>query len=791
VILDHSDQAMVVATVARNAHRLLNDPMTLRGGGQCFPMPRSYTLGEHMFGVGLLAVPTYALTGDPILSYNAAVLLTLWIPALTMYAFALFSTRSPAAAFVAGLAFALVPGRVIDPTHPYVHGDLWAPLALLFLHRLLTGGGILAATGLAAAMVLEVGESLYSLIATGLFVAVYAAFLLWRQPRTALRALPFLAGVTALVGFAAWIVLGPYLDVRSTWGVLAGRFSYPLVAEEFAPGREHFPGFVVVGLAIVALLDRLRGPRGLDARLAIAAAGALVAWCGLGQVRVPLTSIVLPSPLLLVKGIVPGLDAVRALHAIVLSVGITFALLSAYGVVALADALDRGRIVAVAAAAALVLLATNLYGPLARASYGRTLRLTAWEARPPAAEIELVRTSGPGALLDVPLPFVEGDISFKAGPMLLLASYGPRESATCYNSFGSPVQKQVWLLSRQLPERPAVDALAALGFATVIAREADEEEGRPVRASDIAGASLVERGRAEELVRYDLGAPGPIAENFAQLEGDPAAEAPQPPRHAATGRATRIPFVVRNHGASTFRHPAPLAPSDLVARWTRIGSQEVALESPARALLPIALGPGAAMPIDVHVPLPGQPGHYRVTLARATAPGRALASREIEVSLPSVPPTAPEGSVPPSTRVAVPATSDLAALGPDDGGAPPLVVSGRQALLSFRVKARPEGPAYRDPSPRSLRQLRLEWIDAAGDEVGAERLGLYVPPSIPAGAAASVEISASLPPPGRYVARLVPVGQGQSHVVAARSVDVRAASAPEHDVRAAVAPLPR
>jgi hypothetical protein len=764
VSLDHYDQAMVVATVTRNADRILRAPWTLREGGQCFPMPRSYTLGEHMFGVGLLAAPAYALTGDPILSYNAALLLTLWIPALAMYAFAACLTRSPAAAFVAGLAFALVPGRVIDPTHPYVHGDLWAPLALLFLHRLLSGGGLRDAAGLAAALALEVAESLYSLLATGLYVAVYALFLLRRRPREAVRKLPLLAAVGAVVAVAAWLVLGPYLEVRATWGVLSGRFSYPLVAEEFLPGREHFPGFVVLGLAAVALLDRVRGPRGLDPRLAITAAAVLIVWCALGRVRVPFTSMVLPSPLLFARGIVPGLDAVRALHAIALGAGLAFALLSAYGVIALAERFGRSRSVPVAIAVSLALLATTVWGPLARASFGRTLRLTAWEARPPDAEIALVERSAPGAVLDVPVPFVEGDVSFKAGPMLLLASYGPRESAACYNSFGSPVQKQVWHLARELPARPAAAALSSLGFETVLAREGDRSDDEHVRR-DLggAGSGLVERDRAGDLVSYGFAPRGETSEDFAHLER-PAEPPPRAPAFVAPSPTARVSFLVTNHGAATFRHPQPLAPSELLVRWTPLDGRGETHERPARALLPIALGSGATMPIEVELALPDEPGLYRATLARAGAPDRALAARDVDVV-----------STAASTPGAERETSDLGALVPGDE-AQPLVVSGTTAALSFRVVSR--GASYRDPSPRSLRRLRLEWIDATGGEVAAERLGVYVPPRIPAGASASVEVSALLPPPGRYVARLVPVAGDRSHVVAERLVEVVREDAP-------------
>jgi len=53
-----------------------------------------------------------------------------------MYALVYFWTGSVSAAFVAGLLFGIHPGRIGDPAHPYVHGNQWTPLALLFAHRL-------------------------------------------------------------------------------------------------------------------------------------------------------------------------------------------------------------------------------------------------------------------------------------------------------------------------------------------------------------------------------------------------------------------------------------------------------------------------------------------------------------------------------------------------------------------------------------------------------------------------------------------------------------------------------
>jgi hypothetical protein len=769
VDLDHADQSMVVATIAGNAHRLLESPASALGGGQCFPMPRSYTLGEHMLTMGLLAAPAYALSGDPILSYNIAFLLSFWIASLAMYAFAFFLTRSHAAAFVAGLAFALLPGRIVDSAHPYVLGDRWTPLALLFLHRATRGGGFRNALGLALAMSLQVGESLYPLLGMGFYLSVYGLFLVARDPRGVLRAVPYLTGVAIVVGLVTWLVLGPYLEARSVWGTLSGRYSYPMTASKFTPGHEYFPGFAVTTLAFVALFDRAFARSdawaGRDMRIALATAGVLVAWCGLERVTLPFTGIVLRSPLLLAKGLVPGLDAARGLQAVALSTGVATSSLAAYGICILAERLGRRRVLLVAACASLVVFGTRVYGPLARASFGRTLRLTSWEARPAAADLALVRGARRGAVLDVPVPFVEGDVSFKSANMLLRASYGPRDSAACYNSFGSPVLKQVWLLASALPSPSSVAALAALGFETLLWHHDGSNGDVRLRARlEAAPATLGAPERSGDLERRALAPPGPISTDWADLEN--GADAPMGETLRVIGPRARLSCLLRNGGTATFRHPDPLEPSDLVAQWRALDSKPGAdreWTEPLRALLPIALGPGAALPVDVAVALPERPGRYRLTLARAAAPDRPLAAREIEVVNASA--NAPAPAAP---------SSSLELLGPDEA-APPVRLPTDASLLSFAVRNRGPG-AYGDLGPRSLRRLRLEWIDARGEVVDAERLGVYVPPSIPVGATVSIEVPIVPPPPGRYVARLVPATGSSEHVIGSRAVEVTAAT---------------
>jgi len=752
VRLDHADQSMVVATTIRNAERFARAPWALHDGGQCHPMPLSYTLGEHMFGFGLLAAPAHALGAEPILAYNAALWATLWIPGLAMFLLAVALTGSPPAAFVAGLAFALQPGRITDPTHPYVHGDLWAPLALLFLYRLLRGGRVRDALALGICVALEVGESLYALLGTVIYLAVVASSVGLREPRRLLRAMPWLALAAVPAIAAAWVVLGPYLVTRDAWGVLTGRSSTFASMALFAPGADHFPGWIVLGLVLLALADRMRGWRGeTDLRLPVLAGALILLWCALGVIRVPLVGLALPSPLQAARGVIPGLDAVRALQVVALGIGLATSLLAGYGVAALLARLDRRRALWLTAALCVALVVVRSYGPLARASFGRTLRLESWQARPLQGDVDLVRASGPGAIVDVPLPYREGQIAFAAGSALLRASYGPRDAAACYNSFASPVQKQVWLLSEGLPDPADAAALAALGFATVLARAGEAGE----RMTDDPRTTLVERGRSAALVSYAIPPAGAITEDFAVLAAGAAASTTSDPALYASPGTARVAFTMRTPAGATFRHPAPVVPSDLVVRFVaRDGSGEVT--SAARALLPLALGPDGELPIDVDVALPVRAGIHRASLARAADPATVLASRDIEIV------AAAPSDLPPQR------TAD--ALRPVPDAAATRVVEGRR-LLAFAVEN--PGPArYHHLDPRGVLRLRLTWRTPAGAIVRDDERMVRVPPVIPPGARATVDVSARTPSPGRYRVELTTFAQ-PPHVIGVLDVEVR------------------
>lgn len=635
--LGRLDTSMVLWTVTGNAHRLLHRPWALRAEGQCHPLPDAFTLGEHMLGEGLLAALPLALSHDPIVAYNAMLVASLWIAALAMYALALHFTRSPAAAFVAGLAFCLEPGRIRDAGHPFIHGDLWAPLALLFLHRTLARGGLANALGCALFLALTLLESLYAVVATGLVVLVYGAYALVRHRRALPRTLAPLLVAAAAVLAVAVAVFRPYLAARARWDVLVrpGTIFLPLVS--YLPGEFAFPGWTVLALAALGTAERAvrrRDEEGEDPRLALACAAVLVIWCSVRGVGI--AGVEIPSPLLVAKRVLPGLDAVRALASVGRGAILALAPLAGYGVLAAgARAGARGRVL-LAALLACALLAERWVPPIARATFGTPLDLAAYVARPPDDDVALLRAGARGALLDIPVRG-KGELrGLAGGEDLLLASYSPRPTAACYDSFPSPLQEPLDALVKDLPEPAAVDALVALGFETLLLhvdrvrpRSLEVFTGR-VEGDPRIAARVAPLGATERLELFRLSTPLAIGSDPTQLDasGPDAAGASVPP-----GRSS-IPLAFHNRSDRIFRHPAPIAPTPVEARW--YGGDGTLVRSEAAALLlPLALAPGATARSAITLDAPATPGSYVLTIHRAGAPsGAPLVRTEVTVAPP-------------------------------------------------------------------------------------------------------------------------------------------------------------
>jgi len=632
--VDATDQQFVVATIAHGARALARRPAAMLDDGQCWPMANPVTLGEHMIGEGLLGAPAAVATDDPICIYNTVLVLHLWIPALAMWALVRALTESRAAALVAGFLFAFQPNRIGDPTHPFVHGDLWAPAALLFAHRLFTRGTWADAAGLALFLALAGLESFYPLFALAIVGGVYGLALVVRFRRRLPALLPKLVAMAAVVGGVLLPVLGPYLHTRAAWGVLEGRGSLLFTPSLFAFGAFYYPGTVMLVLAAAGLADRVRGARpvgGDDPRLALLAGGLLVFWTVVWGFTLPGIGFV-PSPYTLLFPLVPGLSAVRAVPAIRIGAYLALAVLAGYGVRALGERLGPRARAALAAALVAAAFVEVFVPAVATPTLGVTpVPMGVRRLRPPADVHGLGAALPDGPVLD--LPFAVDDVGRlrDMAHYVLLAAYHRRPVAACYNSFTVPIFDDVGALAARLPDVRAADALWALGFRAVVVHgeflppRAAAAIVEPLRAGP---TRLVPLATAGEHAAYALESERTVTEDRAALAADvaePAAAA------AAAPPASPVEFTFANHGAAVFRHPAPIEPEPLAVRWTDATGAVVATNE-VRALLPLALAPGDRAVRRLAIPVPAAPGPYEAALVSRAAPDVVLARRRVVVA---------------------------------------------------------------------------------------------------------------------------------------------------------------
>jgi len=625
------DQRLVVWTIARNARALLASPTHIFNSEQCHPIRNALAFGEHMLGDGLLGLVPYWLTGEPILTCNVVLLFTQWLPAIAMYALIRQWTGSGEAALVAGFLFAFHPLRIGDPAHPFVHGNHWIPLALLFAQRLFVRGRWLDALGLTAFVALSLLESVYQDFVLLLIGVPFGLSLLVRHLRRLPRLAPQLLVFAATVGAVAAAVFGPYLRVAAAWGTLAGHFSPPLRPWQLWHGRVNYPGTVACVLAGLGLLDRLRGVRGAgdgDHRLVMAAGGLVVAWFVVYPIVLPGLGPI-PSLGALLTEVLPEIG-VRGSNNVVLGIHLVVAVLAGYGLLAVIErrgALGR-RVLTI-----LVLLAAvleQLHPRLATASFGRANALRAWPGRPPDEVVEMVKRAGPGPVLD--LPFV----GLGAADYLLLAAFHHQPVAACADSFLPSTLPDVQALAARLPAAAAADALYALGFRTVVIHAHEPARLLPAlerfAQAGARDARLALVGATETEAVFSLRSPEPVVAGFEAIappdgRGQDAGLV-EPLRVAPPEANVDLPF--RNHAEATYRHPDPIEPTVVVVRWNSRGGPPAA-QYETRLLLPLALAREEEGWRTLKVPVPAATGEYLVTVAPRERPELVIAARTVRV----------------------------------------------------------------------------------------------------------------------------------------------------------------
>ena len=253
------------------------------------PSSTTIAYSEHMTPQMLQGLPILAATGNIVLVYNLLFLSTFVLSGLGAYLLVREITKRPAAAFLAGLAFAFAPYRISQYSHLQVLSAQWMPFALYGFHRYFSSGRTRPLVGASAALLLQNLSCGYYLLFFSPLAAAYCVFeMAQRGLLRSVRTWRALLIAAAGVGLATWPFLSPYLSLRTHGDVGVRSYDEALqfsadvyafgtaadasalwggVVRAFPRGEgELFPGFTILAFALVALVAGAAHAASTDAR---------------------------------------------------------------------------------------------------------------------------------------------------------------------------------------------------------------------------------------------------------------------------------------------------------------------------------------------------------------------------------------------------------------------------------------------------------------------------------------------------------------------------------------------
>jgi len=181
-----------------------------------YPASGVLAFSENLLSLMPIAAPAIWIGASPILAYNVTFLLSYLFCALGAYWLAFVLTRSHAASFVAGIAFAFAPYRLSHTQHLQLLSAYWIPIGVGALHRYLESPSWRWAALFSAAWVLQSLASGYYLFYLAAFAGLW---ILWFAPRRlgvrdlARLAVAWLAGAVLLAP-----ILLTYRSIHASYG---------------------------------------------------------------------------------------------------------------------------------------------------------------------------------------------------------------------------------------------------------------------------------------------------------------------------------------------------------------------------------------------------------------------------------------------------------------------------------------------------------------------------------------------------------------------------------------------
>jgi hypothetical protein len=501
---DNGDTVLNEWAIAWVAHEAPRAPLHIFDANIFYPEHTTLAYSESMIVQSAMAAPFLWAGASPVLAYNLVLLAGFALSGWTMTIVMERWTGSWAAALVSGVLFAFNAHTFTRLPHLQALHVEFIPLALFALDALLRRPGARQALSLAAWFALESLTSVYLLVFTA--VALAAGALVRPEDWTGAR-FRRAAGWTLAAAALAALVLSPFLfpywrlahgqgmtrsldDVigfAASWQdylATPGRFHYALWSQQFFVATALFPGFVGIGLSLVAIGSgaAIRNPR---ARMCLAFGIAGVALSFGGK---------LPGYMLLFR-FVPLLQAIRAVSRFGYLGIVAVAMLAGFGFVELRSRLRP----AAGAAITVVVLALVALEP-----YCAPIWFARFEGISP---IYASLRDEPGAVV-AELPFYSTTAAFRHAPYMLNSTRNWRPLLNGYSGFQPPsFERNVAALS-DFPSTSSVDALRRDGVTDFFVHPAQIGGGVLTVLDAMPGVHRMESDDKFGIVRYHITSDG-------------------------------------------------------------------------------------------------------------------------------------------------------------------------------------------------------------------------------------------------------------------------------------------
>ena len=481
-----------------------------------FPESRTLAFSEHFVGQALLVLPVHLATGNLILAYNVAFVLTFLLTGLGTFLFVRAMTGSYVAGALAACVAAFNEYRLVyEVAHLHTLSIHWFPFALLALYRYFETDRRRYLAGAAASLVALNLSSVYYMAYCAPLIAVFVLTEMlrtgrWRQLRVWLE----LWSTAAVVLVATMPFLLPYLEVQRRLGVERSidevmRFSATL---------DHYlvalPGLVAP--LVVAAVAFVRPTVQMAAALMLL---TLAFWLSLGPVvQLGGQPLDLPGLYAALYDYVPGYRGLRVPARFAMLFFFFLAVLAGFGVRVIEGRRPRlARVVAVIAATVFLIQASPDAFPLNRTLPSEGL------VTPPPAYLEpspsipviyrAVQSLRPGAIL-AELPF--GDSWYDLRYMYFAATHRRRILNGYSGIFPPSFLARQRVLARPLLD-PDASAQALSGATHIVVHGAAWKDN----TGTVIGAWLESFGarviaEAEGAVLYELPLREAIAKGSAQ-----------------------------------------------------------------------------------------------------------------------------------------------------------------------------------------------------------------------------------------------------------------------------------